>query len=190
MGSARLPPAADILSILNDSQALPKLVVFDLDFTLWPFWVDTHVRTPIKADQGGTTVHDRAGVTFTFYSEVQDILSALRSHGIAVGAASRTQAPDLACQMLRMLHFDDTTAHTARPAIEYFDQLEIYPGTKTKHFERLQEKTGIAYKNMLFFDDEARNLNVGTLGVHMCLVEDGMSLKEFARGIEEWRKRQ
>ena len=42
---------------------------------------------------------------------------------------------------------------------------------------------------MLFFDDEARNRNVETLGVVMCLVTDGVSKGEVDRGIREWRRR-
>ena len=30
---------------------------------------------------------------------------------------------------------------------------EIYPGEKTQHFRSLHEKSGLAYEDMLFFDD-------------------------------------
>ena len=55
--------------------------------------------------------------------------------------------------------------------------------------ERLKEKTGIGYEDMLFFDDEVRNRNVEVLGVTMWLVRDGVGIGEVDAGVEEWRRR-
>ncbi|CZS89319.1 related to magnesium dependent phosphatase [Rhynchosporium agropyri] len=168
--------------------ALPKLIVFDLDYTLWPFWVDTHVTPPLRAASTHDSVKDRTGESFSFYDEVPSILSSLLENGIKVGAASRTSSPDLGREMLRLLHISDAEGKK-RKAIEFFDHMEIYPGSKITHFNKLQRATGLRFEDMLFFDDESRNKNVESLGVTMYLVRDGVNRAEVENGIKLWRKR-
>lgn len=105
-----------------------------------------------------------------------------------LGAASRTSAPDLAREMLSLLRIPESSSSHPK-AITLFDYLEIYPGTKTTHFQRIHRDSGIEYSEMLFFDDESRNKNVETLGVTMRLVRDGVTRVEIDKGVKEWRDR-
>ena len=127
---------------------------------------------------------------------------------IQMGLASRTHTPDLAREMLKLLHIpshhqtssssstdtsSETSAASEKPlrALDLFSYIQIFPGSKTKHFERIRKASGIPYEQMLFFDDEHRNRNVETeLGVTFHMVPDGVSRQEVDRGVWQWRMRQ
>jgi magnesium-dependent phosphatase 1 len=182
------PPAAT----LSDQQALPRLIVFGLDYTLWPFWVDTHCTPPLKASPAHASCVDKFNESFAFYGDVPSILLSLRERGVRLGLASRTCAPELAREMLKLLHLsplEGGAGGRARKALEVFDYIEIYPGSKMSHFERIRKVSGVEYGDMLFFDDEVRNRNVESLGVTMFLVRDGVSRGEVDEGVWEWRMR-
>ncbi|XP_032093263.1 magnesium-dependent phosphatase 1-like isoform X2 [Thamnophis elegans] len=146
----------------------PALVVFDLDYTLWPFWVDTHVDPPFHKKSDGS-VRDRNQRPVQLYPEVPAVLHQLDSEGIAMAAASRTGEIQGARQLLDLFGLN-----------RYFRYTEIYPGSKITHFQRLHQQSGIPFHKMLFFDDESRNIHdVGTLGMTLSRLNEG--LERFAR---------
>ena len=57
VGSPNEQPLAP--ETFSDGLPLPGMVVFDLDYTLWPFWIDTHVSPPLKAKEGGMKSVDK-----------------------------------------------------------------------------------------------------------------------------------
>ncbi len=144
---------------------MKKLIVFDLEFTLWDAggtWCDC-TNPPYKRINGH--VEDSNGSKIKLYPDVVDILSELKEQSFSLALASRTEAPSWAQQLLKLLDIE-----------HFFNHQEIYPGSKIQHFTQLQKATGISYSDMIFFDDEMRNIReVGNLGVQAVYVEEGIN---------------
>ncbi|KAA0193670.1 Magnesium-dependent phosphatase 1 [Fasciolopsis buskii] len=164
-----------MLDLARDFKFLPQLIVFDLDYTLWPFWCDTHIYPPVYKKQGA--LYNADGTQIHIYPDSESILRCIHAHpGVKLACASRTAEISIAKRLLNLLQWD-----------QLFDYVEIYPGSKVNHFERLHNLTGIPYNRMMFFDDENRNVTeVRRLGVHSYLVSRGMSLAAFESALRQF----
>ncbi|XP_070171293.1 magnesium-dependent phosphatase 1 [Polyergus mexicanus] len=155
----------------------PKVIVFDLDYTLWPFWVDTHVTPPFRRGTQNKVV-DAHGRTIKYYTDVPDILKLLSKEGYELGIASRTSEIKGAKQLLDLFGWN-----------KYFKYVEIFPGSKVTHFLNIQKSSQVDYKDMLFFDDETRNImEVGKLGIHAILVKDGVTHRVVKNALQSFSK--
>ncbi|CAD6972880.1 unnamed protein product, partial [Tilletia controversa] len=185
------------LEELKRSGPLPSLFVFDLDYTLWPAWVDTHVDPPLKRRIDDINkVYDRSGTTLSLFPHVPAILFFLQRNDIPIAIASRTSAPDAANQALRGLYILDESVPSEErsepvAAITLCRHMEIYPGSKIKHFKSIQNALGHKYEDMIFFDDEHRNAEVSReLGVHFVQVGNpGTDVGTVIRGVREFQAR-
>ncbi|KAF8321141.1 magnesium-dependent phosphatase-1 [Clavulina sp. PMI_390] len=177
----------------NNSEKLPSLVAFDLDYTLWPLYIDGCVG-PISRTEGGlNAVYDKYSSAIGFYRDVPQLLHDLSAAGIHIAACSRTSAIALANEALSKLIMPaskNAPDEPLRAADSFFNTKEIYPTSKIKHFKAVHQKTGIPYSEMLFFDDEPRNREVESLGVTFILADRGMNRKLWNKGLTEWRRRQ
>lgn len=163
------------MTFLNRLRRRPALVVFDLDETLWPYGIDLFIVKPPYRKSGAHVV-DATGQRMDPFPNVEPILKRLHEHNILMAAASRTTFPDGAFSLISLYGWD-----------KYLKLYEIYPGSKTTHFKSLANKTGIRLEDMLFFDNETRNIaDVSQLGVTCVMVdsETGLTWKDLEEGFK------
>ncbi|KAA8545661.1 hypothetical protein F0562_020888 [Nyssa sinensis] len=152
----------EALEIMGLFQVLPRLVVFDLDYTLWPFYCECRSKREMPS----------------LYPHAKGILFALKDKGIDIAIASRSPTVDIAKTFLDKLGI--------KPM---FVSQEIFSSWthKTEHFQRINQRTGVPYNSMLFFDDEDRNIeSVSKMGVTSILVGNGVNLGALRQGLTEF----
>ena len=116
----------------------PKLIVFDLDATLWK----PELYTLRKIAREGRS--PTAGADIQLFDDVMPIFSRLETDfpDTRLAIASRTDKGQWAHELIRSFNLPIDRG-----------LVEIYTGSKTQHFSALAEKTRLPFSDMLFFDD-------------------------------------
>ncbi|GEQ70629.1 hypothetical protein JCM33374_g4307 [Metschnikowia sp. JCM 33374] len=172
------------------SYSYPSVVVFDLDYTLWPFWCDYHVDPPFSKVTD-SQLKDSSGYKVALCPDVESIIKELVENNVTIISASRTPTPNIAKKILSMLKID------GKPMIEYFDSLQWGEGSKIRHITRAVEELGLQKelkaRSMILFDDESRNKDVESIGCHFAFIEDykrGLTRPIFENALKKWTAEQ
>ena len=169
-----------------DSGILPKMIVFDLDHTLWTPELYTLRHIP-ESDR------PVAGEDVWLLPDSYAVLHELATHprwkdDVQIGIASRTSSVSFAHHLLNTIEIDDgrSIASLVEPGCT-----QIFSGNKKKHFERLVKASGYDYSDMIFFDD-ARDGKYGNcepvaaLGTMSCHCPRGLTLDIFEHGLKQY----
>jgi len=67
--------------------------------------------------------------------------------------------------------------------------MEIYPTSKVRHIKQIAKKFDINLNEILFFDDEIRNIrDIKGIGITSILVDDGMTVEVLQEGLRQYNK--
>ena len=153
------------MTLASNPMSPKQLIVFDLDYTLWDCggtWCDC--LDPPFHERDGKIYDSYRREPIRLYDDVPEIIDSLLAEGHQLAIASRTGEPGWARELMGMLGI---------AGLFHFE--EIYPGSKVTHFRTIAADSGRSFEEMVFFDDEHRNITeVGALGVPSILVDRGI----------------
>ncbi|KAF3334348.1 magnesium-dependent phosphatase 1 isoform X1 [Carex littledalei] len=151
---------AEATEVISLFPVLPRLVVFDLDYTIWPYDCDHYSKGQLP---------------YPPYPHATGITQALKDKGVDLAVASRSPTPDIAKSYLEIMGIQ---------SLFIAQEIFLSWSPKTEHFKGIQRTTGIAFNEMLFFDDDYRNIHTAKkMGVTSVLVKDGVTLEKLRLGL-------
>jgi magnesium-dependent phosphatase 1 len=172
----------------------PKLFAFDLDGCLWSpemFELWDSGGAPFTAHNDGKFLTDKKGTRIELLGASRRILEEItssdrfRSGNVKIAYVSESDEPAWAMECLRKF-----TISEGQASLDSFGAvIEIYKARKDKsdHLKAVHAKTGIAFRDMLFFDNEPSNIeDVARLGVVGVPCPDGLTLNVFRSGLKEF----
>ena len=168
----------------NALKRKPDLIVFDLDYTLWPLHVDYDIELPLRKESG--IVIDANGNEIEPFEDIEEILVTLKDKCLIPGqqhlaVASKAQCSDKALALIETLGWK-----------KYFSSFQIYSEPKTNHLKTLRDEFKLDnFNQILFFDDHPANIKaVNVLGVitHKIDRSIGLNVNEFQKGLDRFNR--
>jgi magnesium-dependent phosphatase 1 len=155
------------------------------DATLWIPEMYELYGPPFKLDKKDPNyLVDGSGERISLMGASRQILKELATdekwRETTVAYVSRTEHPKWAASCLNLFSITEGISMN-----DIGLEQEIYPGSKTRHFRRIQERTSIEYSEMLFFDNESWNItDVAPMGVVSVHTPRGMTTEVWKQGLE------
>ncbi len=174
-----------LVSHWRSLENVPSIIVFDLDYTLWPYYMDQHIKPPIekRETKSGIEVVDKYGNGKKAYKDVTIILKTLREKCLDknghLAIASKSTTRDRA---MKGIDFYGWT--------QYLSSFQIYSTCKTNHMTEIKKELQFEdFSEVLFFDDCPANIrSTSSLGVTAILVSDvnGLDMKAMCKGLTKY----
>jgi magnesium-dependent phosphatase-1 len=166
------------------------LLVFDCDYTLWPFDCDKEVIAPFHVHVAGGII-DRSWRPANPYPEVRAVFQYIVQHKMSFAIASRNPSANSIAQLLAsiMIPVDGSykSIWSMLPAGCFHAYSSGGAKAKTAHFKRISQATGRPLSEMLFFDDLPENIHEATKqGITSVLVgqRTGLTMAAFMCGLK------
>lgn len=196
--SVPMPMSIDVVNRIFSGKN-PDLLVFDCDYTLWPFDCDKDVISPFTLSPFGSIL-ERYGRSANPYCDVQKLFAGIVDAGIPVAFISRNPSAQYVEELLRCIKIITKTRGQislwdTMPSRDYFHAYSsggVGRG-KDRHFAALKKVSGILFHNMIFFDDLPENiLAAQAQGTTSVLVgpKRGLNIEAMDAGIDLWRSKQ
>ncbi|ETW00843.1 magnesium-dependent phosphatase-1 [Aphanomyces invadans] len=180
---------------------VPKLIVFDLDFTLWYPEMYELAGAPFRRSaKGVVTARDGEEVHLfdAVHPVLQEIAFGTEFAETCVAVASRTTYPEWACECMDLILVQFKALSTSEKTMQRRKGLNskcetlanlvqyqaIYPTNKRVHFKQLADDSGVAFSDMLFFDNEYSNIrDISAIGVTSIYCPDGLTWDVWEQGM-------
>jgi magnesium-dependent phosphatase 1 len=172
---------SDLIEYWDNLSHKPKVIVLDLDWTLWPFYTD---YTKILEDDGTRATLNPDMTKVSCFKDVQVILNTLVEccfkDGEQLAVASKALNRDRALQLLDLFELK-----------QYFSSLQIYSVSKSFHMSAIKDELSVEFEHMLFFDDNKFNVReTAKMGVCSFQVRKttGFDFKSIKNGLRVYQR--
>jgi magnesium-dependent phosphatase 1 len=188
-------------SLLSPETPLPRVICFDLDWTLWPLFLCKTAGPPflpLTGNEPGHALRDCAGRRVSLFPDVYGILLFIArlklTRNVEIAIASRSEAPVWCSTVLSSLQLFPSSLLDSQSNGSHTTLSHLLKPTLTQIIPRLSKKVhlntikkavrGLSYTDILFFDDQADNIKDGSkLGVTSILVDrrEVVDKKDFSK---------